>query len=146
MSSKTTSGSGSSRVFSKALKAAGYKVAANYAGNDAAAEKFKAENGIPVYKWDVSSFEACAAGVKQVEADLGPIEAWGLELRHRHVLVDRTMRTNRPRVFAAGDIADYDGKVKLISIGFGEAALAVNHIAATVRPGTSLTPGHSSDL
>src|SRR5579883_1682731 len=59
---------------SKALKAAGYKVAANYAGNDAAAEKFKAETGIPVYKWDVSSFEASAAGVKHVEADLGPIE------------------------------------------------------------------------
>jgi acetoacetyl-CoA reductase len=56
------------------LKAAGYKVAANYAGNDAAAEKFKAENGIPVYKWDVSSFEACAAGIEQVESDLGPIE------------------------------------------------------------------------
>jgi acetoacetyl-CoA reductase len=61
-------------AISKTLKAAGYKVAANYAGNDAAAEKFKNETGIPVYKWDVSSFEACAAGVKQVEADLGPIE------------------------------------------------------------------------
>src|ERR1700743_1691486 len=61
-------------AISKALKAAGYKVAANYAGNDAAAEKFKAENGIPVYKWDVSSFEACAAGVKQVEWALGPID------------------------------------------------------------------------
>ena len=59
---------------SKALKAAGYKVAASYAGNDAAAEKFKAETGIPVYKWDVSSFDACAAGVKQVEADLGPVD------------------------------------------------------------------------
>src|ERR1700726_5167880 len=59
---------------SKALQAAGYKVAASYAGNDAAAEKFKAEAGIPVYKWDVSSFDACAAGVKQVESDLGPIE------------------------------------------------------------------------
>jgi NAD(P)-dependent dehydrogenase (short-subunit alcohol dehydrogenase family) len=61
-------------AISKALKAAGYKVAANYGGNDEAAAKFKAETGIPVYKWDVSSFEACAAGVKQVEADLGPIE------------------------------------------------------------------------
>src|SRR6202161_3296948 len=61
-------------AISKALKAAGYKVAAGYAGNDAAAEKFKAENGIPVYKWDVSSFDACTAGVKQVESDLGPIE------------------------------------------------------------------------
>src|ERR1700723_2947265 len=61
-------------AISKALKAAGYKVAASYAGNDAAADKFKAETGIPVYKWDVSSFDACAAGVKQVEADLGPVD------------------------------------------------------------------------
>src|SRR6201993_5398336 len=61
-------------AISKVLKAGGYKVAANYGGNDAAAEKFKAETGIPVYKWDVSSFEACAEGVKKVEADLGPIE------------------------------------------------------------------------
>ena len=53
-------------AISKALKAAGYKVAASYAGNDAAADKFKAESGIPVYKWDVSSFDACAAGVKKV--------------------------------------------------------------------------------
>jgi acetoacetyl-CoA reductase len=58
----------------KALKAAGYKVAASYAGNDEAAQKFKAETGIPVFKWDVSNFEACAAGIKQVEAELGPIE------------------------------------------------------------------------
>src|SRR5450631_3741240 len=61
-------------AISKALKAAGYKVAASYAGNDAAADKFKSETGIPVYKWDVSSFDACAAGVKQVEAELGPVD------------------------------------------------------------------------
>src|SRR5882724_5622573 len=59
---------------SKALKAAGYDVAANYGGNDEAAAKFKAETGIPVYKWDVSSFDACTAGLSQVEADLGPVE------------------------------------------------------------------------
>ena len=59
---------------SKALKAAGYTVAATYAGNDEAANAFNAETGIPVYKWDVSSTEACAAGLKQVEADFGPIE------------------------------------------------------------------------
>jgi acetoacetyl-CoA reductase len=59
---------------SKALKAADYKVAANYGGNDEAANKFKAETGIAVYKWDVSSFDACSAGLKQVEADLGPVE------------------------------------------------------------------------
>jgi acetoacetyl-CoA reductase len=57
-----------------ALKAAGYKVAANYAGNDEAAAKFKAETGIPVYKWSVADYDACAAGIKQVEADLGPVE------------------------------------------------------------------------
>jgi acetoacetyl-CoA reductase len=61
-------------AISKALKAAGYTVAASYAGNDTAAQTFKAETGIAVYKWDVSSFEACAAGIKQVEADLGPVE------------------------------------------------------------------------
>ncbi|MBY0530906.1 MAG: acetoacetyl-CoA reductase [Xanthobacteraceae bacterium] len=61
-------------AISKGLKAAGYKVAANYAGNDEAAAKFKGETGISVYKWDVSSFEACAEGIKKVEADLGPVE------------------------------------------------------------------------
>jgi acetoacetyl-CoA reductase len=61
-------------AISKALKAAGYNVAAVYHGNDEAAQKFKAETGIPVFKWDVSSFEACADGVKKVEGELGPIE------------------------------------------------------------------------
>src|SRR5438270_1130372 len=65
---------GIGEAISKALKAAGYKVAASYAGNDEAANKFKAATGINVYKWDVSSFDACAAGLKQVEADLGPVE------------------------------------------------------------------------
>lgn len=61
-------------AISKALKAAGYTVAATYAGNDAAASAFKDETGIAVYKWDVSDFDACAAGLKQIEADLGPVE------------------------------------------------------------------------
>ena len=61
-------------AISKALKAAGYNVAASYAGNDAAAEKFKAETAIAVFKWDVSSFDACAEGVKKVEAELGPVD------------------------------------------------------------------------
>src|SRR5262245_2254895 len=65
---------GIGEAISKALKGAGYKVAANYGGNDEAAQKFKAESGIPVYKWDVSSYDSCAAGLKQVEADLGPVE------------------------------------------------------------------------
>jgi acetoacetyl-CoA reductase len=58
----------------KALQAADYKVAANYGGNDEAAQKFKAATGIPVYRWDVSSYEACTAGIKQIEVELGPID------------------------------------------------------------------------
>src|SRR5687767_15558385 len=65
---------GIGEAISKALKQAGYKVAANYAGNDEAANRFKAETGIPVFKWSVADYEACAAGIKQVEAELGPVE------------------------------------------------------------------------
>ncbi len=61
-------------AISKALKSAGYNVAASYAGNDDAATKFKAETSIPVYKWDVASFEACGEGIRKVEAELGPVE------------------------------------------------------------------------
>ncbi|HEX6978592.1 MAG TPA: acetoacetyl-CoA reductase [Alphaproteobacteria bacterium] len=57
-----------------ALKKAGYRVAANYAGNDAVAKRFSEETGIPVYKFDVSNFADCEAGVKRIVADLGPIE------------------------------------------------------------------------
>jgi len=59
---------------SRALAKAGYKVAAVYHGNDEAAAKFKAETGVAVYKWDVASFEACAAGLAQVAKDLGPVD------------------------------------------------------------------------
>jgi len=61
-------------AISKALKANGYSVAANYAGNDEAAAKFKEETKIPVYKWDVSDYKACAEGLKKVAEDLGPID------------------------------------------------------------------------
>jgi acetoacetyl-CoA reductase len=61
-------------AISKALAASGYKVAAVYHGNDAAAAKFKSETGVQVYKWDVGSFEACSAGLAQVVQDLGPVD------------------------------------------------------------------------
>lgn len=78
-------------------------------------------------------------------ADLGPIESWGLELDHRAVRVDSTMRTARDRIYAAGDVAAYEGKVKLIATGFGEAATAVNNIAVALNPDAHLFPGHSSN-
>ncbi|MBV9330013.1 MAG: acetoacetyl-CoA reductase [Alphaproteobacteria bacterium] len=61
-------------AISVALQKAGYKVAANYGGNDEAAKKFKSETGIAVFKWDVGSFSACAGGVKDVEGALGPVD------------------------------------------------------------------------
>jgi acetoacetyl-CoA reductase len=59
---------------SKALKAQGCTVAASYAGNDDAANAFKAETGIPVFKWDVSNYQACVDGIKAVEAALGSVD------------------------------------------------------------------------
>src|SRR6478672_4832906 len=64
---------GIGEAVSKALKSAGFTVAATYAGNDAAAAKFKSETGVAVYKWDVGDPKACADGVAKVEAELGPI-------------------------------------------------------------------------
>lgn len=61
-------------AISIALKAAGYRVAANFAGNEEKAKAFHDETGIPVFKWDVSSYQACAEGIAKVEAELGPIE------------------------------------------------------------------------
>jgi acetoacetyl-CoA reductase len=61
-------------AISVALKAAGYRVAANYAGNDEAARAFTAETGIAAFKWSVADYEACQAGVAAVEAALGPVE------------------------------------------------------------------------
>ena len=65
---------GIGRAVSEALKAAGYRVAANYGGNDEAANAFKDETGIPVYKFDVGDFDACTAAVAKIADDLGPIE------------------------------------------------------------------------
>ena len=78
-------------------------------------------------------------------ADLGPLKDWGLEVQNRMIQVDTKMATSIPRVFAAGDIADYPGKVKLISVGFGEAAIAVNNAAVVIDPEARLFPGHSSE-
>lgn len=78
-------------------------------------------------------------------ADLGPMQQWGIEVRKRHIVVDPAMRTNLPRVFAAGDITEYDGKVRLIAVGFGEAATAVNNATVALDPSAKVFPGHSSE-
>jgi thioredoxin reductase (NADPH) len=78
-------------------------------------------------------------------ADLGPLQQWGIEVAKRHVVVDSAMRTSLPRVFAAGDVTEYPGKVRLIAVGFGEAATAVNNAAVVVDPHAHVFPGHSSE-
>ncbi len=78
-------------------------------------------------------------------ADLTAMKDWGLEFDKRHIKVDTATRTNLPRVFAAGDITEYDGKVRLIAVGFGEVATAINNAAPLVFPDQGVFPGHSSE-
>lgn len=77
-------------------------------------------------------------------ANIGPISQWGLNLEKRRILVDTTMQTNLPRVYAAGDITTYKGKVALISVGFGEAGLAVNNATPYIDESQGIFPGHST--
>ncbi len=79
-------------------------------------------------------------------ADLGPLQQWGIEVVKRHIVVDSSMRTNLPRVFSAGDVTEYPGKVRLIAVGFGEAATAVNNAAVVIDPSAHVFPGHSSEV
>ena len=78
-------------------------------------------------------------------ANLGPLLEWGIEIKKRAITVDTRGRTTVPGIYAAGDIVEYDGKVKLIATGFGEVATAVNNIAAYLNPDVSAFPGHLSD-
>jgi thioredoxin reductase (NADPH) len=78
-------------------------------------------------------------------ANLGPIRDWGLEIERNSILVDPTMRTNLPGVFAVGDITTYEGKLKLIAVATAEAATAANYAKACIDPTIRVFPGHSSD-
>ncbi|WP_314225306.1 NAD(P)/FAD-dependent oxidoreductase [Streptomyces zaehneri] len=78
-------------------------------------------------------------------ASLGPLTTWGLTLDKQQLQVDTAMCTGVDRVYAAGDITTYPGKVRLMAVGFGEAATAVNNIAVRLRPDEDLFPGHSSE-
>jgi ferredoxin/flavodoxin---NADP+ reductase len=78
-------------------------------------------------------------------ANLGPLMEWGIDIQKRQIVVDTQGRTTVPGIYAAGDIVDYDGKVKLIATGFGEVATSVNNAAAYLNPKVSAFPGHLSD-
>ena len=78
--------------------------------------------------------------------DLGPIKKWGFEIVGNSIQVNSRMETNIPGVYGAGDIVTYEGKLKLIATGFGEAAIAVNHAKAHIDPTAKVGPGHSSEI
>ncbi len=78
-------------------------------------------------------------------ANLGPLMEWGLAIDKRQIVTDTAGATSVPGIYAAGDIVDYPGKVKLIATGFGEVATAVNNAFAFLNPGRSAFPGHLSD-
>lgn len=80
------------------------------------------------------------------KSSLGPIKSWGLEIDKQQILVDRRYETNLPGVFAVGDVCTYDGKLKLIATGVGEATTAVCYAKTYIDPEAKLFPGHSSDL
>lgn len=77
-------------------------------------------------------------------SNLGPLAGWGVELSGRAIVVDSRMRTSVDRIYAAGDVTAYPGKVRLMSVGFGEVATAVNNAAVELDPALSLFPGHST--
>ena len=78
--------------------------------------------------------------------DLGPIGKWGLQFQKHSIVVNQKMETNLPGVYAAGDIATYEGKLELIATGFAEAAMAVNHAVHEIDPKARYNPGHSTNL
>jgi ferredoxin/flavodoxin---NADP+ reductase len=81
-----------------------------------------------------------------LETSLRPLLTWDLKLEGNGIQVDSTMQTSRLGVYAVGDIAAYAGKVKLIAVGFGEAAVAINHIAHRLNPAEKVFPGYSTSV
>ena len=78
--------------------------------------------------------------------ELGPIANWGLQIERHSIRVNNLMETNLPGVYAAGDIATYEGKLELIATGFGEACIAVNNAVHYIDPKARVNPGHSTNL
>lgn len=78
-------------------------------------------------------------------ADLSAFDSWGLRRSDRHIEVDNRMRTSVAGVYAIGDISEYPGKIRLLAVGFGEAAIAVNHAVNEIDPALTISPGHSTD-
>jgi thioredoxin reductase (NADPH) len=79
-------------------------------------------------------------------SNMGAIASWGLDITNDEIAVNQQMETGRPGIWAAGDVTTYPGKMKLIAVGFAEAATAVNQAVHWIYPDKKVTPGHSSNL
>lgn len=79
------------------------------------------------------------------KSSLGPIKDWGLTIEKNQIIVDHLYETNLPGIFAVGDVCNFEGKLKLIATGVGEAATAVCIAKTRLDPEAKLFPGHSSD-
>lgn len=101
--------------------------------------------------------EAKKSGHVEIEADdvlvnygfvstLGPIKGWGLDIEKNSLVVNSKMETNIDGIYAAGDICTYEGKIKLITAGFGEAATAISNAKVHIEPSAKIQPLHSTSL
>jgi thioredoxin reductase (NADPH) len=93
-------------------------------------------------------FHSCDEVVVNIgfKSSLGPLKDWGLTIEKNQIVVDHLYQTNLPGVFAVGDVCNFEGKLKLIATGVGEAATAVCIAKTMIDPTAKLFPGHSSDL
>ena len=79
-------------------------------------------------------------------SSLGPIKEWGIEMERNSIIVNSRMETNLEGIYAAGDVTTFDGKVKLIAVGLGEAPIAVNHAKSYIDPKARVQPLHSTSV
>ncbi|WP_085558493.1 NAD(P)/FAD-dependent oxidoreductase [Carnobacterium iners] len=79
-------------------------------------------------------------------SSIGPMKNWGFEVKHNEIVVNTKMETTVPGIYAAGDICTYDGKIKLIATGFGEAPTAINNAMSYINPDERVQPMHSTSL
>ncbi|SES38120.1 NAD(P)/FAD-dependent oxidoreductase [Salipaludibacillus aurantiacus] len=111
-------------------------------GDKITAVTLKEKNGEKTHKVDIDTLIVNYGFI----SNLGPIKEWGLEIEKNSIKVNSNMETNIEGIYACGDIATYEGKVKLIACGFGEAPTAINKAKVYIDPTASATAGHSSSL
>ena len=114
-----------------ALKNKGYHVAANYAGNDDAAQKFQAETGIPVYKWDVGDYDACAGGSSRSRSDLGPIDVL---VNNAGITRDAMFHRMTTRAVERGDQHQSQLALQHDPAGVGRACATASSAASSASP------------